>query len=63
VAAALQIWSATYSRAFDNLPMAARLAVQDRVDDMDLTDEDADFSPPVDWGCANFSRKFGWLYN
>jgi mRNA interferase RelE/StbE len=34
VAAALQIWSPTFSRAFDNLPAAARQSVRDRVDDM-----------------------------
>jgi mRNA interferase RelE/StbE len=34
VAAALQISSATFSRAFDALPSAARAAVQSKVDDM-----------------------------
>jgi mRNA-degrading endonuclease RelE of RelBE toxin-antitoxin system len=34
VAAALQIWSATFSRAFDALPSAMRAAVQSKVDDM-----------------------------
>jgi mRNA-degrading endonuclease RelE of RelBE toxin-antitoxin system len=34
VAAALQIWSHTYSRAFDALPAAVRDAVQNKVDEM-----------------------------
>jgi len=34
VAAALQIWSATYSRAFDALPVAVREMVQRKVDEM-----------------------------
>jgi mRNA-degrading endonuclease RelE of RelBE toxin-antitoxin system len=34
VAAALQIWSATYSRAFDALAPSVRAAVQGKVDDM-----------------------------
>jgi len=34
VAAALQIWSPTFSRAFDNLPASARAAVQRKVDEM-----------------------------
>jgi len=34
VAAALQIWSATFSKAFDSLPIAVREMVQRKVDDM-----------------------------
>jgi mRNA interferase RelE/StbE len=34
VAAALQIWSQTFSRAFDALPNGVKSAVQRRVDDM-----------------------------
>jgi mRNA interferase RelE/StbE len=34
VAAALQIWSPTYSRAFDNLSGPVRAAVQRKVDEM-----------------------------
>ncbi len=34
MAAALQIWSATYSKAFDALPASIRETVQRKVDDM-----------------------------
>ncbi len=34
MAAALQIWSPTFSRAFDNLPPCVRAAVQGKVDEM-----------------------------
>jgi mRNA-degrading endonuclease RelE of RelBE toxin-antitoxin system len=34
VAAALQIWSPTFSRAFDQLPATVRQAIEQRVDDM-----------------------------
>ena len=34
MAAALQIWSPTFSRAFDNLPVPVRAAVQRKVDEM-----------------------------
>jgi mRNA interferase RelE/StbE len=34
VAAALQIWSPTFSRAFDSLPASVRDAVQRKVDEM-----------------------------
>jgi mRNA-degrading endonuclease RelE of RelBE toxin-antitoxin system len=34
VAAALQIWSPTYCRAFDNLPPSVRTSVQAKVDEM-----------------------------
>jgi mRNA-degrading endonuclease RelE of RelBE toxin-antitoxin system len=34
VAAALQVWSATYSKSFDSLPPAAREAVLAKVDEM-----------------------------
>ena len=34
MAAALQIWSSTFSRAFDDLPSSVRDAVQNRVDDL-----------------------------
>jgi mRNA interferase RelE/StbE len=34
VAAVLQIWSATYSKAFDALPASTRNSVQRKVDDM-----------------------------
>ena len=34
MAAALQIWSATFSRAFDRLPASVREAVQSKVDEM-----------------------------
>jgi hypothetical protein len=34
VAAALQIWSATFSAAFDSLPQSVREAVQRKVDEM-----------------------------
>jgi len=34
VAAALQIWSPTFSRAFDALPTSVREAVQHKVDEM-----------------------------
>ena len=36
MAAALQIWSATYSKAFDALPASIREAVQSKIDDMGL---------------------------
>jgi mRNA interferase RelE/StbE len=36
VAAALQIWSATYSKAFDALPASIRESVQRKVDEMGL---------------------------
>jgi len=34
VSAALQVWSPTFSRAFDNLPASVRVAVQRKVDEM-----------------------------
>jgi mRNA-degrading endonuclease RelE of RelBE toxin-antitoxin system len=34
VAAALQIWSPTFSKAFDALPPAVREAVQSKIDEM-----------------------------
>ena len=34
MAAALQIWSATFSRAFDSLPLSIRADVQRKVDEM-----------------------------
>ena len=34
MAGALQIWSATFSKAFDSLPQSARDAVQRRLDEM-----------------------------
>jgi mRNA interferase RelE/StbE len=34
VAAAVQIWSPTFSRAFDDLPASIRAAVQRKVDEM-----------------------------
>lgn len=34
MAAALQIWSATFSKAFDALPLAVREAVERKVDEM-----------------------------
>ena len=34
MSAALQIWSPTFSRAFDDLPSSVRDAVQRKVDDM-----------------------------
>jgi mRNA-degrading endonuclease RelE of RelBE toxin-antitoxin system len=34
VAAALQIWSPTFSRAFDELPAAIRESIQRKVDEM-----------------------------
>ncbi len=34
MAAALQIWSTTFSRAFDSLPASVRTAVQNKVDEM-----------------------------
>lgn len=34
MAAALQIWSATFSRAFDDLPISVREAVQCKIDEM-----------------------------
>ncbi len=34
MAAALQIWSPTFSRAFDNLPLSVRAIVQGKVDEM-----------------------------
>ena len=34
MAAALQIWSPTFSRAFDSLPASIRAAVQSKVDEM-----------------------------
>ena len=36
MAAALQIWSATYSRAFDSLPLSVRDLVQRKVDEMGI---------------------------
>jgi len=40
VAAALQIWSPTFSKAFDSLPESARDAVQRKVDDVGTQLED-----------------------
>ena len=34
MAAALQIWSATFSKAFDSLPASVRDAVQRKIDEM-----------------------------
>jgi len=34
VAAALQIWSSTFSRAFDALPSSVRAIVQSKIDEM-----------------------------
>ena len=34
MAAALQIWSATYSRAFDALPVSVKERIERKVDDM-----------------------------
>ena len=34
MAAALQVWSPTFSRAFDGLPVPVRAAVQRKVDEM-----------------------------
>jgi len=34
VAAALQIWSPTFSKAFDSLPESVRQAVQSKIDEM-----------------------------
>jgi len=34
VSAALQIWSSTFSKAFDDLPFAIRDAVQRKIDEM-----------------------------
>ena len=34
MAAALQIWSVTFSRAFDSLPVSVGVAVQRKVDEM-----------------------------
>ena len=34
MAAALQIWSPTFSRSFDNLPSSVRAAVERKVDEM-----------------------------
>jgi mRNA interferase RelE/StbE len=34
VAAALQIWSPTFSKAFDALPVAVRESVQSKIDEM-----------------------------
>ncbi len=34
MAAALQIWSPTFSRSFDNLPASVRIAVERKVDEM-----------------------------
>ena len=36
MAAATQIWSATFSRAFDNLPASIRSAVRAKIDEMGL---------------------------
>jgi len=36
MAAALQIWSATFSRSFDLLPPDVRAAIQSKVDEMGL---------------------------
>jgi mRNA interferase RelE/StbE len=36
VAAALQIWSATFSKAFDSLPLGVREAVQSKIDEMGM---------------------------
>ena len=36
MAAALQIWSPTFSKAFDSLPGSVREAVQHRVDEMGM---------------------------
>ena len=36
MAAALQIWSPTFSRSFDNLPSAIRETVQRKVDEMGM---------------------------
>ena len=40
MAAALQIWSPTFSKAFDSLPESARDAVQRKVDDVGTQLED-----------------------
>ena len=34
MAAALQIWSSTFCRAFDTLPPSVRQAIEERIDDM-----------------------------
>lgn len=34
MAAALQVWSSTFSRAFDALPLSVRATVQSKVDEM-----------------------------
>ena len=36
MAAALQVWSHTYSKAFDSLPLTVRESVQSKVDEMGL---------------------------
>jgi mRNA interferase RelE/StbE len=36
VAAALQIWSATFSKAFDSLPSSIQTAAHDKIDEMGL---------------------------
>jgi mRNA interferase RelE/StbE len=36
VAAALQIWSPTFSKSFDNLPSGVRETVQRKIDEMGL---------------------------
>jgi hypothetical protein len=36
VAAALQIWSPTFSKAFDGLPSGIRETVQRKIDDMGM---------------------------
>jgi mRNA interferase RelE/StbE len=36
VAAALQIWSPTFSKAFDNLPLGVRETLQRKIDEMGL---------------------------
>jgi mRNA interferase RelE/StbE len=36
VAAALQIWSPTFSKAFDSLPESVRNAIERKVDDMSM---------------------------
>ena len=36
MAPALQVWSATFSKAFDSLPESIRLAIQHKVDEMGM---------------------------
>ena len=55
MAAALQIWSPTFSKAFDSLPRAVRDAVQRKVDEMGTRLES--FPHKRLQGCSEFKLR------